>query len=102
MQLIDLIKAVRTDTLTKEQTEGYYDQLCFLKYDMEMEMARLEKEEALYFIKMKDADPDESDVSIKRKWKASESGQKMILMKRNLTSTKDILSALKNRIYRQL
>ena len=48
MTLKELILAVKEKTLSKEQVEGYRDDLANLSAQMFLEMADLEKAEALF------------------------------------------------------
>ena len=66
---------------------------------MQIEIANLEKEEAMYFYER--TNKETSDVSIKRAWKATEKGQRLILLDRYEKATSKILTSLKSRLYSQ-
>lgn len=97
MTLLELLQKVKEQSLTKTQLEAYRDDLSNLYAEMSLEMAEIEKEEAMYFYKR--TSPDVTDVSIKRTWKATEQGQRQILLNRYLKGTEKILSSLKSRLY---
>lgn len=99
MELIDLFKAVKEQHLSKGQLEAYEQQLAHLFADMNLEMAEIEKEEAVFFYER--TKPDVSDISIKRAWRVTEKGQRQILLKRYLAATSKVLSSIKSRIYQQ-
>jgi hypothetical protein len=96
MKLIDLIEAVKEQNLTKDQLEGYRDQLSGLFAQMQLEMAELEKQEA-YF--MNDKQHEESVAAAKIRWKATEIGTRLIVLKRYCLATKEMLNSLKSRLY---
>lgn len=96
MKLIDLINAVKEQNLTKDQLEGYRDQLSSLFSQMMLEMADIEKLEAVF---MHGKDPDESVANRKITWKATPEGQRLIQLKRYAMACKEMLSSLKNRLY---
>lgn len=94
MELKDLIVSVKEKNLTKEQIEAYRDQISGLYAQMQMEMAELEKEEAI-FMEKQDATVARSKVI----WKATTSGQRLIVLKRYERATKELLNSLKSRLY---
>lgn len=96
MKLIELIQAVKEKNLSKDQLENYRDELSGLFAQMQLEMANLEKEEA-YFLSMKKQ--DESVAQIKIAWKATNSGQRLIELKRYALACKELLNSLKSRLY---
>lgn len=91
--LNELIISVREQNLTKDQLEGYRDQLSDLYAQMQMEMADIEKQEALF--------PNDYPTAVARKnaWKATEPGQRLIVLKRYCLACKEILNSLKSRLY---
>ena len=99
MTLTELITKVKEHNLSKEQLEAYSDQMSSLFAEMMMECAELEKEEALY---LSVAHTTEKDSVALRKvmWKATEKGQRLIVIKRYLLATKELLNSLKSRVYR--
>lgn len=96
MKLQDLIIAVKEQNLTKDQLEGYRDQLSGLFAEMQIECAELEKKEALF---MNTKTVDDSVAEIKIRWKASAEGQRLITLKRYCLATKELLNSLKSRLY---
>lgn len=99
MKLETLILAVKEQKLDKDQLENYHTQISHLFVEMQMEMANLEKEEALF---MNAKHPDDSAIARKIQWKATESGQRLIVLKRYQLATKELLNSLKSRIYQLL
>jgi len=97
MTLLELLVAVKEQHLGKDQLEQYRDQLASLYADMQIEIAGLEKEEAMYFYKR--MNPETSDISIKRSWKATESGQRLILLNRYVKAIAKVIDSLKSRLY---
>lgn len=92
--LKDLIVSVKEKNLSKDQLEAYRDQLSSLYAEMNMEMADLEKEEALFM--------EKTDTTVARAkviWKATPSGQRLIVLKRYCLATKELLNSLKSRLY---
>lgn len=98
-QFTDLLEAVKEKQLTKTQLEELRDAMTHLQSTMMLEMADLEKAEALYFYKHKQ--PDVSDVSIKRNWGATMEGQRLIELKRFSKALAGELSSIKSRIFAQ-
>jgi hypothetical protein len=94
MKLQDLILAVKEKHLTKDQLEDYRDQMSNLFGQMQIEMADLEKEEALFMERH-----EGTAVSRKIAWKATEGGQRLIVLKRYSLATKELLNSLKSRLY---
>lgn len=96
ISLKDLIVAVKEQNLTKEQLEAYRDQMSHLYADMQMELAILEKTGALF---LNNKSEDESVAEWKIRWKATETGQREIVLKRYCLATKELLNSLKSRLY---
>ena len=96
MTLKDLIVSVKEKNLSKDQLEEYRDNLSTLFAEMQLEMAELEKEEALY---LDSQDKEKSAISKKINWKATEKGQRLIVLKRYCLATKELLNSLKSRLY---
>ena len=99
MKLLELFSQVKDGSLNKDQLEKYHSELSHLFADMSIEMAEIEKSEATFFYKK--MNPQISDVYIKREWRATELGQRQIILKRYLAATSKILSSLKSRLYSQ-
>jgi len=96
MELKTLIIAVKEKNLSKEQLEAYSDQMSQLFAEMMLEMSELEKEEALFM----ERTITPSVAATKIKWKATPSGQRLIVLKRYTLATKELLNSLKSRVYR--
>lgn len=96
MTLSELILAVKEQNLSKDQLEGYRNQMSDLFAQMMIECADIEKEEALFMNAKSD---DQSVAERKIQWKATESGQRLIVLKRYATATKEMLNSLKSRLY---
>ena len=94
MKLAELIKSVQEKRLTKDALEDYRDQMSALFAEMNVELADIEKEEALFMDSY-----DDTVAAKKVKWRATEKGQRQIVLKRYCTATKKILSSLKNRLF---
>lgn len=98
ISLKDLILAVKEKNLTREQLEDYGDQLSNLFAEMMLEIAELEKTEAEYM-----ADPLFEELSVaerKVQWKGRPTGLRLIMLKRYVVATKEMINSLKSRVYR--
>lgn len=95
MQLKDVIKSIKEDKLTREQLEHYEDNIVILFSEMMLEMAELEKEEALFMEKN-----DGTVARAKVLWKATDKGQRLIVLKRYAEATKKLINSIKSRIFR--
>lgn len=96
MTLNELIIAVKEKNLSKDQLEAYRSDMSELFAQMQMEMADLEKEEALFLDKQEE---DKSAISKKINWKATPAGQRLIVLKRYSLATREMLNSLKSRLY---
>jgi len=99
MKLRDLLKAVEDKNLTKAQVEEYYDDLTHVFSKVCMEVADLKKREALFFDEHMRQYPDDSDARIKRLWRITPEGQRLIELEAYKTVLPRELASLKNRIY---
>ncbi len=97
MTLLELIKQVKEKNLDKSQLEDYHSQISSLYAQMMVEMADLEKEEALFM--GKDFGEKTSVADRKVMWKVTEKGQRLIVLKRYQLACKELLNSLKSRIY---
>jgi hypothetical protein len=95
MTLKDLILAVKEKNLSKEQLENYADELSNLFAEMTLETADLEKQEALFMERV-----DATVARAKVLWKATPEGQRLIVLKRYLVATKELINSLKSRTFR--
>ena len=98
MTLLELLTAVKDENLSLQQIESYRDQMVHLHSAMQIEIADLERAEALYFDLH--SQPEVSDISIKRKWKVTEKGQRLILLNRYVKVIVKEIDSLKSRVYR--
>ena len=98
MNLRELLEAVKDDKLSLELIEKYRDEMVHLHSAMQIELADIEKAEALYFDKH--SIPDVSDISIKRKWRVTTEGQRAILLNRYVKVIVKEIDSLKSRVYR--
>jgi len=96
MTLEALIKSVKEEGLSKDQLEVYRDNLSHLFAEMQMELANLEKAEAL-FMGAKTAEVSVAQRKIE--WKMTTQGQRIIELKRYSLATKELLNSLKSRLY---
>ena len=99
MTLLELIKSVKEQKLSKEQLEDYRDQMSHLFAEMQLEMAELEKEEAIFMEAWIGTDQKASVPQKKVAWKITKSGQRLIVLKRYCLATKEMLNSLKSRLY---
>lgn len=95
MDLKALIEAVKEPGLTKTQLEAYSDELTKLFAMLHLELAELEKEEALYLTNFK----LESGIATKRAWNVTQAGQRLIELDHYVKITEKLLSSVKHRIY---
>jgi hypothetical protein len=95
MKLSEVIQAVRENKLDKYQLEDYHDQVTVFFAEMEVKLAEIEKEGALFINSFKDMTQTERI----RMWKATEKGQEEIELKRHLEALKKLLGSIKRRVY---
>lgn len=98
MNLRDLLETVKDEKLPLVLIEKYRDEMVHLHSAMQLELADIEKAEAIYFDT--ESVPGVSDVSIKRHWKATEKGQRQILLNRYIKVIVKEIDSLKSRVYR--
>lgn len=99
MTLLELIQSVKDKSLSQEQLEEYGDQMSSLFAQMQIEMADLEKEEAMY-LSVTHTNEKDSVALRKIMWKATEKGQRLIVVKRYSIATNEMIKSLKNRTFR--
>lgn len=99
MNFLELLQAVRDENLPLEKIEQYRDTLVHFHTDMQIEVADLEKEEAMFFYDHSGL-PDVSDISIKRNWRVTADGKRLILLNRYLKACSKEIDSLKSRVYR--
>jgi hypothetical protein len=93
-----LLEIVKDEQLPLAMIEKYRDELIHLHSAMQLELAYVEKAEALYFDSH--SAPDVSDISIKRKWRATEKGQRHIDLNRMIKVVVKEVDSLRSRVYR--
>lgn len=98
-QLLDLLQAVKDKSLSKEQLEEMHTDFTNMYAAICLEMASIEKAEARYFLTIKEELPDLADVAVKRKWRGTPDGQRLIEIKNYEKAVTKVLSSIKNRIY---
>jgi len=94
MTLTELIVSVKEKSLSKDQLENYHQEMSHLFAEMQVEMADLEKLEAVFL--------EATDTTVARAkvlWKATKEGQRLIVLKRYCLATKELLNSLKSRLY---
>lgn len=104
MTINDLITKIKEKSLTKDQIEDYHAQMSHLYAEMQLEMADLEKAEAIWLdsyntLVVNDKDKSVSVAQKKIEWKATKEGQRLIVLKRYCLATKTLLRSLQSRLY---
>lgn len=108
-----LINAVKEENLTKTQLEEYHTSITYLDNILRLELAPLEKEEALFFTENKHpmmmfdspngqipvVGTTKPDIEIKRMWRATEKGQRQIELSHYLKVTPKLLQSIRTRLY---
>jgi hypothetical protein len=97
-QLNDIIKGIKEEHLGKEQLENYSSMLDVLSAEMEIELANVEKQEAMFIANC----GEKTRAGAITKWDSSELGQKEIELKRNLRAVSKLASSVKTRIYQRI
>ena len=97
MTIHELILKVKDETLSQEDLEKYRDQMSNLFAQLQLEMATLEKSEAIF---LNSKGEDESVASVKIRFKATYDGQRLIELKRYSLALKELLNSLKSRIFK--
>lgn len=95
MTLIELIKEIKDQHLDRQQLEAYQSEMLELYSLYMIELADIQKESAL-FIAGYEAD---KDITKKRAWEVTKSGQREIELKSYTKILPHHLSSLKSRIY---
>ena len=96
--ITELINNIKEGNLTKFQLEEYSSMLDVLCAEYELELAEVEKAEALFLAEC----GEKTRAGATTKWDASEQGQKEILLKRQLRAISKLSSSVKTRIYQRL
>lgn len=96
--LPQVIAKVKQGNLTKTELESLYDMTSVLLAELQVEASELEQDEALF---MSIRGQDESVAGVKIRWKATQAGKRLIVVKRYISAVKTLLGSIKNRIYSQ-
>lgn len=96
MKLVELLKEIKDDKLSKEQLEDYFSRACQLNSDISLAIAEKSKEEAIF---MAQRDINESVASRKIMWRSTESGLRLIELKSYSSAIKSAKEGIKSRIY---
>lgn len=94
-KLEQTLEAVKDEGLDKEQLENYFSKLSQLRADIRIELAKVQKERALFILKNKELKMNQREAE----WRGSELGQREIDLKAYVASLKDALEGIKVRIY---
>ncbi len=97
MKLLDLFKAVKEESLSKQQLEDYHKEMSEMYAEMHIQMAVLKKEKAMFMVRT----PEIATASMKRAWEGSELGQRELELTGYIRATSAQLKSLKNRLYSQ-
>lgn len=96
-RLTQLLEAVKTKNLSKAQLEDYHADLIHLYSAVLIERSDLRKKEAFYFAeKMRDG---ASDVSIKRMFRVTDDGQRLLELEAFKAILPKEIDSIKTRIY---
>lgn len=97
MQITELIQSIKEENLNKYQLENYSSQLDVLQAEMELALADLEKEEAMFLA----TSEHKTRAMATLQWDATEKGQEEIELKRKLRAVSKLASSVKTRIYQR-
>lgn len=98
MNIQDIISGIEEGNLTKDQLEDYSSMLDILGAKLELQLADIEKEEAMYLANCE----EKTRAGATTKWNSTEAGQKEIELKRNIRAVSKLASSVKTRIYQHL
>ena len=98
MDIKTLITEIKEANLTKDRLEEYSSMLDILCAEYELELADVEKAEAMYLANCE----EKTRSGATTKWEATELGQKEITLKRHLRAISKLASSVKTRIYQRL
>jgi len=96
MQLLELFRKVKEKSLDKEQLEEYRDELVGLFAEIQIELADLKKEKAIYFVEKR----VKTNTDTERNWFATKHGQREIELSHYSKALEKIISSAKDRLYR--
>lgn len=98
MTIQEIIKNIKEENMTKDKLEEYSSMLDILCAEYELELAEVEKSDALFLASCE----EKTRAGAERIWNASPLGQKEILLKRQLRAISKLASSVKTRIYQRL
>lgn len=98
MDIKTLITEIKEANLTKDKLEEYSSMLDILCAEFELELADVEKAEAMFLANC----GEKTRAGATTQWEASELGQKEITLKRQLRAISKLASSVKTRIYQRL
>ena len=98
MDIKTLITEIKEANLTKDKLEEYSSMLDILCAEYELELADVEKAEAMYLANCE----EKTRSGATTKWEATELGLKEITLKRQLRAISKLASSVKTRIYQRL
>lgn len=97
MEITEIIKSIKENELSKYDLENYSSQLDVLQAEMELALAEIEKEEAMFLA----TSGEKSRAMATLKWEATEKGQLGIELNRKLRAVSKLASSCKTRIYQK-
>ena len=98
MTLFETLTAIKDENLDQRQLENYRDKLLMLASELELECGELKKKEAIFGL----VKNEETESALKRKWKGSEDGIRLILVKSYIRAVSKACESLRQRIYSKL
>lgn len=101
MSLLELLKEIKEENLTRDRLEAYEQQLSYLYAEYMMRIATLKKSRAMYFYAKEQEHPELPDVKIKRIWESTDEGLELIQKESEVKAVSRMLSSIKSRIYQQ-
>lgn len=94
----DIISGIKEGNLTKDQLEDYSSMLDILCAEYELQLADIEKEEAMFLASCEVKTRSGAETI----WSSMPAGQKEIELKRNIRAVSKLASSVKTRIYQRL
>ena len=101
-QLTSLLAEVKEEKLDLPHLELLRDKMVHLFSLVMLERADLRKKEAFYFADEMNKDPNASDASIKRRFRVTADGQRLLELEAYKAILPREMDSLKSRIYAQL
>lgn len=98
-QLATILKEVQDDKLDLVHLELLRDKLVHLFSLVMLERADLKKKEALYFAEKMRENPEESDARIKRMWRVTTEGLRLLELEAYKVILPKEIDSLKSRVY---